>query len=146
MTNATVDTGPSVHLSWRELQCHDGTPYPSEWRDDRAHVLGMTFEAVRDLLGGLPLVILSGYRTAAYNSTVEGAALNSQHVQGRALDIAHPRLSARAVFDRIFAAQRRGELPLLGGLGLYGTFVHMDVRPKSQPGHLATWTGKGISL
>lgn len=122
------------------------TPYPLDWRRDRAVVLGMLFEAVRGLLGGLPLVILSGYRTEAYNSTLEGAASKSQHVQGRAIDLAHGKLSARDVFDRIREAQARGELPMLGGVGLYRTFVHIDTRPKVPPGHLAVWTGKGIAL
>lgn len=146
MTPTAAAHGPSSHLSWSELACHDGTPYPAEWRNDRAAVLALMFEAVRELLGGLPLVILSGYRTAAYNSTLEGAASKSQHVQGRALDLAHPKRSARDVFTAIRAAQQRGELPLLGGLGLYKTFVHMDVRPKVPKGHLAIWTGTGVTL
>lgn len=141
-----MTSGPSAHLSWLELRCHDGTEYPLAWRLDRAVVLSMTFEDVRDLLGGLPLVILSGYRTEAYNSTLEGAASKSQHVQGRAVDIAHPRLRPVDVYLRIRQAQQRGELPLLGGLGLYRSFVHMDVRPKMPAGHLARWSGQGVAL
>lgn len=142
----TTDRGPSPHLSWRELACHDGTPYPEEWRHDRAVVLGLLFEAVRELLGGKPIVILSGYWTAAYNSRLEGAASKSQHVQGRAIDIAHPTISARQVFERVCDAQSRGELPMLGGIGVYGTFVHLDVRPKVPKGHLATWAGTGVTV
>ena len=144
----TNEHGPSAHLAWHELACHDEarTPYPVEWRRDRAVVLGLVFEAVRGLLGNVPLVVLSGYRTEAYNSTLEGAAAKSQHVQGRAVDLAHPNLSAHEVFTAIQRAQHRGELPLLGGLGLYATFVHIDTRPNTRPGHVAVWTGKGISL
>lgn len=140
-------TGPSAHLSWAELACHDDakTPYPVEWRADRAVVLARTFEAVRALLGDSPLVILSGYRTKAYNSKLEGAALSSQHVQGRALDIAHGTLTPKEMYIRILSAQRRGVLPDLGGLGLYKTFVHIDVRPK-QLGRLARWPGAGVIL
>ena len=139
--------GPSRHLSWHELACHDEarTPYPFEWRADRAAVLGMTFEVVRTLLGDVPLVVLSGYRTEAYNSHLEGAASKSQHVQGRAVDLCHPRLAPLEMFRTIRAAHRLGTLPLLGGLGLYKTFVHIDVRPKTN-GHLALWAGAGVTL
>lgn len=136
--------GPSEHLLWTELACHDGTPYPDKWRKSRAVELAETFEDVRALLGGQPIVILSGYRTEAYNATLEGAASKSQHVQGRALDIWHPSLEPVAVWSAIHAALDR--LPLLGGLGLYRTFVHMDVRPRVPEGHLAVWAGHGITL
>lgn len=137
--------GPSPHLTWSELACHDGTPYPHHWRDDRAVTLGLTFEHVRELLGGTPILILSGYRTPAYNSRLEGAALKSQHVEGRAIDICHPQIEPRAVFAAVMAAQRRGELPLLGGVGLYRTFVHLDVRPKAGR-RVALWAGAGVRL
>jgi hypothetical protein len=52
------------------------------WRNNRAVTLGLTFETIRRLLGDRPLVILSGYRTADYNSRLEGAASHSQHVEG----------------------------------------------------------------
>lgn len=137
--------GPSAHLSWAELACHDGTEYPQHWRADRAVTLALTFESIRELLGGTPIVILSGYRTAAYNSRLEGAASKSQHVEGRALDLCHPQHEPREMFHAIMDAQRRGELPLLGGVGLYRTFVHVDVRPKSI-GRVALWAGRGVRL
>lgn len=136
--------GPSSHLSWAELACHDGTPYPDDWRLDRAVSLAVTFEDVRALLGGMPIVILSGYRTEAYNHLLEGAASKSQHVQGRALDIWHAGMEPRDVFQTLLHAANAGALPLLGGLGLYRSFVHMDVRPRMIKGHLTLWTGKGV--
>jgi len=136
-----IDTGPTRHLSWRELACHDGTPYPDAWRSNRAVTLGLTFETIRRLLGDRPLAILSGYRTAAYSSRLEGAASHSQHVEGRALDLSHPTLTSREVHGMILAAL--GELPMLGGLGLYRTFVHVDVRPRLT-GRVAQWRGKDV--
>lgn len=68
-----------------------------------------------------PLYILSGYRTPWTNAMTEGAAKNSLHQQGRAVDVAVPRLSS---FDlaKIFANLLRG------GIGLYPNknFVHID--------------------
>lgn len=138
--------GPSSHLFWSELACHDGTPYPSEFRGDRAVMLAATFEHVRELLGNLPIVILSGYRTKEYNATLEGAASKSQHIEGRALDLWHPTMTPRGVYVTILREARHGTLPLLGGIGLYPTFVHIDVRPRIPKGHIATWGGRGVSL
>jgi hypothetical protein len=140
--------GPSSHLSWAELACRDAarTPYPAQWRLDRAVVLAVTFEDIRALLGDQPLTVNSGYRTPAYNARLEGSAVKSQHVEGRAIDFTHPTLTPRQVFLAIRAAQRAGTLPLLGGLGLYRGFVHMDVRPKNPPRHLAMWAGKGLTV
>lgn len=137
--------GPSVHLTWPELACHDGTPYPARWRDDRAHILAMNFEACRELLGGVPMVILSGYRTPEYNAHVEGSAQHSQHVEGRAVDVHHATLLPRTVWVTLRRAYAEGKLPLLGGLGIYRTFVHIDVRPKTA-GHLAVWNGPGVTI
>lgn len=145
-----IDTrvGPSPHLTWAELRCKDKarTEYPREWREARAPMLAVTFEDIRALLGDKPLTVNSGYRTPEYNRRLEGAVAKSQHLEGRAIDFTHPTMTPRAVWVKIRDAQRRGELPLLGGLGLYRTFVHFDVRPRIQVGHLAVWGGKGITL
>lgn len=133
--------GPSAHLSWAELACHDGTPYPVEWCASRAVDLAATFEAIRTELGGLPIAINSAYRTSEYNRRIGGAKL-SQHVMGRALDIRHSTLKSQAVFLRIRHMAAEGRLPLLGGIGLYRTFVHIDVRPKTS-GRVAVWYGTG---
>jgi uncharacterized protein YcbK (DUF882 family) len=142
----TTARGPSPHLSWAELACKDGTPYPEVWRLDRLVDLVVTFEDLRAELGGLPIRVVSAYRTPAYNSRLEGAAVKSQHVEGRALDLQHSRLSAAKVYQRIRAMHADGRLPLLGGVGLYRTFVHIDTRPPKAPGRLALWAGKGVHL
>lgn len=68
--------------------------------------------------------IFSGYRSAATNSHIEGAAKNSQHIQARALDIHLPDVDNDAVaisFREIVA----------GGVGMYPgkEFTHMDMGP-----------------
>lgn len=131
--------GPSIHLSWNELKCKDGTPYPPEWRGDRALALAETFEVIREGLGGKPLRVLSAYRPKAYNRKI-GGAQNSQHIQGRALDIAHPTMTPDEVYDAIKKMFVAGKLPHLGGLGLYQTFTHFDIRPRVS-NRLATWAG-----
>lgn len=143
--------GPSRHLSWDELACVNRlgrsfgifepgeivATYPQEWRADRAVRLATTFEAIRKALGNEPLFINSAYRTSDYNRAV-GGVRSSQHVFGRALDIRHSKLTAADVFLAIHTMRRAGKLPMLGGLGRYPTFVHIDVRPSKR---LAVWFG-----
>lgn len=118
--------GPSPHLSWPELACRDRlrTPYPLDWRGTRAVELAAAFEALRAAVG-LPLVVLSAYRTPAHNRAV-GGARDSQHVQGRALDLRPP-----DGWDPIALAAVARDIPTIRGLGVYPRFVHIDVRPSS---------------
>jgi len=120
-------TGPSPRLSWAELACKDGTPYPQQWRTTRARDLAAAFEAVRDAVG-LPLVVLSGYRTSAHNRSIGGARA-SQHVEGRALDLLPPRGWTVTQLAAVVAG-----VPSVRGIGIYeaGGFVHIDVRPSER--------------
>jgi len=124
-------TGPSKNLSWAELACKDGTPYPEQWRTTRARDLAAAFEAVRDAVG-LPLVVLSGYRTSAHNRAIGGARA-SQHVEGRALDLLPPRGWTVTQLAAVVAG-----VPAVRGIGVYPTFVHLDVRPSERR---AVWRG-----
>lgn len=122
--------GPSPHLSWAELACRDGTPYPREWRATRARDLAEVFERVR-AIWNRPIRVGSAYRTPAHNRRV-GGARRSQHLQGRALDLYPPRGVRLATFQeavRLLADQMADEgRDLVGGLGYYPTFLHVDTR------------------
>jgi uncharacterized protein YcbK (DUF882 family) len=129
--------GPSKHLSWIELQCKDGTPYPNKWRDNRAVDLALAFEDVRAIYNK-PIKILSGYRSPSHNRLIGGARF-SQHVEGRALDLRPPNGISLEVFwtdIKHFARQFS-----IWGIGKYKTFVHIDVRPSDR---LIVWMGAGI--
>ncbi len=88
-------------------------------------------QALDDLreLVGKPFVINSGYRCPAHNREVGGAP-NSQHLHGRAADIACHDAGMR--YALLVAA------PLFGmtGIGVAKTFVHVDNRR----GAPAAWT------
>lgn len=146
--------GPSPHLTWEELGCKDGTPYPEMWCTSRALILAAEFEAVRAIYGA-PLRVLSAYRSEAHNKAVGGARF-SQHVEGRALDLqpiadgksgkvlfADMKLysMATALARLEHAIRRRNEVAgalVIGGLGIYPSFVHMDTRGGTR---LAVWNG-----
>jgi uncharacterized protein YcbK (DUF882 family) len=72
----------------------------------------------------LPITIDSGYRCHAHNAAVGGAP-HSQHLTGRAADIACPPLSPLELY--LVAEQ----IPAFanGGIGLYpANYIHLDTR------------------
>lgn len=122
---------------WRsEFDCHDGTPYPQAWINDRLLPLCIALEKLRTAVG-VPLIIHSGYRTTAYNRRV-GGATQSQHLQGRAADIAcavAPAKVADLLEQMIASPETLMQIPQ-GGIGRYSTFTHYDIR-----GTAARWKG-----
>ena len=142
MTRRDQRAGPSPHLTWAELACHDATrtPYPVRWRESRARRLATVFEAIRHACGERPLRVLSGYRTPAHNRTV-GGARHSQHVQGRAIDLAPPRGWTIEGFHAVVRAVAR-EDPRIGAVGYYRWGVHVDIRSR-RAGRLVAWSAVG---
>ena len=126
----------STHFSKRELQCKCGCGkyVPNE-------KLLKLAEAVRIILD-CPMTVTSSTRCKKHNASPKvGGEPNSNHLQGEAMDFIC-RLGARKAYDKIIAAWRNGELPLLGGIGLYvgKNFIHIDVT-KAADGHLRRWNG-----
>ena len=68
------------------------------------------------------LIINSGYRTAAFNASLEGAAKDSMHVQARAADIKIPGVKTEQIAK---LAKAIG----VGGVGVYPSkgFIHVDI-------------------
>ena len=108
----------SANFQVSEFACKDGSD-PVFIDGDLVALL----QAVRKHFGK-PVVISSGYRTAAHNKAVGGAAY-SQHCYGRAADIRVPGVSVEQL-----AACAESLLPGTGGIGRYPAkgFVHVDVR------------------
>jgi uncharacterized protein YcbK (DUF882 family) len=130
-----------------EFASHDGVQYPVEWAE-RLQALCSQLDVIRGAWGG-PLRVVSGYRTPAHNAAVGGAQA-SQHMEGRAADIApfaRADVMAEQCLDlhaRILRLLSEQKLPLVGGLGVYKGWVHVDIRPKPPDGHIARWVGTGI--
>jgi len=85
-------------------------------------------ERIRTHLGDRPISIISGYRCTRHNIAV-GGARSSQHLLGNAADIRVQGLDPRSIYDEI-------NHMVAGGLGLYESFVHVDVRRNT-----ARWLG-----
>lgn len=84
---------------------------------------------------GKPITINSAYRNATYNKKVGGVS-NSQHVKGTAADIV-----VSGVVPEEVAKYAEYIMPDKGGIGLYGSFVHVDVRAKR-----SRWTNYGLEV
>ena len=89
------------------------------------------------------LWVNSAVRCLAHNAD-QGGARASTHLSGRALDLKPVACSPAALFEA--ARKVRGDLSpddeqRMGGLGLYHTFVHIDVRPyhATKMGPSAPW-------
>ena len=100
----------------REFACKDGSDAIFISMD-----LVELLQKIRDHFGK-PVTINSAYRTAAYNKKVDGAA-QSQHLYGMAADI-----SIQGVKPADVAAFAETMLPKTGGIGIYSSFTHVDVR------------------
>ena len=110
-----ANTNVSEHFKVREFACNDGSD--TVLIDD---ALVERLERIRGVFGS-GITITSGYRTPSYNAAVGGAA-SSQHTKGTAADIqlrGVPPLAVANYVEETFST---------GGIGVYGTFTHVDTR------------------
>lgn len=81
---------------------------------------------------GKRFLINSGYRSPAYNAKQKGAAKNSYHMSGMALDVDMTRFGNNLEFRNTFIeyASQEG----IGGIGTYDSFIHIDIGPRRKWG------------
>lgn len=114
----------SENFTVREFACNDGSD-PVFISTELVRVL----QKVRTHFAK-PVTITSAYRTPTRNKAV-GGTVNSQHLYGLAADI-----KVSGVAPKTVVAYLETLLPKSGGIGLYGSFVHVDVRKQK-----ARWNG-----
>jgi uncharacterized protein YcbK (DUF882 family) len=88
--------------------------------------LASQLQFLRDYTGR-PITINSAYRCPEHNAKISGSSKKSQHMLGKAADITIQSLKPAEVFMIIEDLIDMGHM-LQGGLGLYDTFVHYDIR------------------
>lgn len=121
MTYPTA-THYSENFSRRELDCHCGCDAPMSVERNLT-ALAIELERLRKQLGGTPLHVNSGYRCPAYNKRIGGATY-SQHMEGKAADLSGRKVMPLTIRDAANVVPSfRG-----GGIGLYDTFCHVDIR------------------
>ena len=111
------------YFDTKEFACKDGSP--STWPTVVNPQLIELCNRIREAYGR-PIVVNSGYRSEAHNAKV-GGEKNSLHVLGQAADLA----PLKKDMDWLpFLHQLALNLNPRGGVGLYDTFVHVDIRGK----------------
>lgn len=106
----------SKNFTVKEFACSDGT--------DTVFIslaLVNLLQKIRDHFGKA-VIINSAYRTEAHNKAIGGATY-SQHKYGLAADI-----RINGVTPKAIAAYVETLMPLSGGIGIYKSFTHVDVR------------------
>lgn len=131
------------HFKSEDFACHDGTPYPPNWIDIRLKPLCVELERIRALTNQ-PMKIDSGYRTITYNEAIYRKmgkpATKSCHCEGIAADIKLQGMTPvelHAAIENLIAQKAIPD----GGLGLYPTFVHYDLRCTITNKPPARWRG-----
>ena len=105
------------HFKVREFACSDGSDVVFV-----ATSLVDILEAIR-VHFGRPVTITSGYRTVSYNAGLKNSSKKSQHCNGLAADIKVEGHTPKEVYNYVCSL-----LGDHGGVGIYNTFVHVDVR------------------
>jgi uncharacterized protein YcbK (DUF882 family) len=115
-------------FSKSEFRCHCGCG-----GDLVDGMLVDALQRLRDRLGR-PINILSGYRCPKHNAATKGSVPDSQHVLGRAADVTVMGMNPEEV------AEAAKDIPEFqeGGIGVYDTFTHLDVRVTG----LARWDNR----
>ena len=121
------------NFSIEEFECNDGSEMNIAIYHNMVKV-AIQLQTLRDKVKK-PININSAYRSEEYNKSI-GGVYNSQHIMGRAADITIKGITPLEVFNTIEELIGEGEM-LQGGLGLYDSFVHYDIR-----GEKARWNYK----
>jgi uncharacterized protein YcbK (DUF882 family) len=117
----------SKNFKRKEFECRCGCGFDTVDVD-----LVRVLQEVRDHFNNRVLVV-SGARCAKHNERVEGASM-SQHVCAKASDVSVEGYCPQDVYEHLDKLY-----PDRYGLGLYSTFVHVDVRANR-----ARWRGVAI--
>jgi uncharacterized protein YcbK (DUF882 family) len=120
----------STNFNLDEFASADGTAPSGEVLKNLTE-LAKNLEVLRKHIGQ-PIRVTSGFRSREHNKKI-GGATNSFHVLGMAADIQVSKMTPEQVAKAIELLIAEGKMKE-GGLGIYRTWVHYDVR-----GNKARW-------
>jgi uncharacterized protein YcbK (DUF882 family) len=112
------------NFSKEEFDCNDGSEMPINVYHNMVKVANQ-LQTLRDYIGK-PIQVNSAWRSEEYNTSI-GGVKNSQHIMGRAADIVIKGMTPIEVSKIIEELIGKGDM-LQGGLGIYSSFVHYDIR------------------
>jgi uncharacterized protein YcbK (DUF882 family) len=128
----------SPNFTVEEFDCRDGTKVSSREYNGLEYLCRTYLEPLRKKYG--TVTVNSGYRTASYNARIGGAS-QSYHIydqhdgNDQAADITCRKGGPRD-WHRTLNWIRQNKRNGRGGLGLYSTFCHVDIRD-----YQADWRG-----
>lgn len=111
------------NFSMDEFECKCGCIMP-EFVKKNVQELAENLQVIRNIYGKINLT--NAYRCKDHNADVGGSA-NSQHLKGKAADIKSSDINPEdmaAIVDDLM----KSENFKLGGVGIYNTFTHVDIR------------------
>lgn len=105
-------------------KCHgkNSLPPKSIWKNVVPLIVAL--DAMREQLG-YSVRITNCFRSALYNKCVGGAS-SSQHLEFKAADLVGQQENSAAWADAAKVVRKQGAFA--GGVGIYSSFVHVDVR------------------
>lgn len=112
------------NFTQREFKSRDGSKMPEDVLCNIKD-LADSLQVLRDFLGE-PIRINSAYRSPEHNKAI-GGVKSSQHILGKAADIKVKDIETKDLYLIIDSLIVDGKMKQ-GGLGLYDTFVHYDIR------------------
>jgi uncharacterized protein YcbK (DUF882 family) len=116
----------SKYFKLSEFHSKDGVKVPEKYYCNVQELMN-NLDVLRDELK-TRIKINSGFRSVAHNKAVGGVS-NSEHLYGKAADLNVLGVSTQKVKDTIEKLISAGKMKQ-GGVGLYNTFVHYDIRGK----------------
>lgn len=106
--------------------------FARDWRQNDVKamdpkVINMVWRLWRKIGSSEPITLNSGYRSPKTNASLTGAAKQSYHLRGKALDLSHPSVKPSSMHKAAMS-------DWVGGVGRYNTFTHIDSGPKRRWG------------
>jgi uncharacterized protein YcbK (DUF882 family) len=116
--------GLTKNFSKSEFECKCGCEMPKDVLENIKEVANQ-LQFIRNQVEK-PIKINSAYRCLEHNRSI-GSNDTSQHVLGKAVDIVIAEFIPIEVNNLLDVFMESGDIKQ-GGLGLYNTFVHYDIR------------------
>lgn len=117
----------TVNFNLNEFHSKDGQEVPHKYYKNVTE-LARNLQELRNNIGRPVIVSGSGYRSPEHNKAVGGVP-HSQHLTASAADISVKGMTPKELAKKIEHLIEEGKM-VNGGIGIYPTFVHYDIRSR----------------